>query len=233
MPGLVPERGPRTALIADLAGRIVAVKRPHPLRVAIDGVDAAGKTTLADELAEVIRARGRPVIRASVDSFHRPRVERQRRGALSPEGYYHDSFDYPALLMSLLVPLGPDGSRRYCGAAFDHRTDARVHLPVEVAPVDAVLLVDGVFLLRPELVHQWEYRVFVDVAFSTVLDRAVERDRALFGSAAVVEERYRRRYIPGQQIYLAEARPHERADMIVHNDDPGKPRLSPPPGQQP
>jgi uridine kinase len=40
---------------------------PHPTRVAIDGVDAAGKTTLDDELAEVLRERGRGVIRASID----------------------------------------------------------------------------------------------------------------------------------------------------------------------
>src|ERR671937_1286035 len=74
------------AVIGDLANRIEPVRRPNPVRVAIDGVDAAGKTTLADELAPVLRRRGREVVRASIDGFHRPRAERYRRGELSPEG---------------------------------------------------------------------------------------------------------------------------------------------------
>ena len=61
----------------------ILVSRPHssPLRVAIDGIDAAGKTTLADKLAPLIEAQGRPVIRASIDGFHRLRSLRYRLGS--------------------------------------------------------------------------------------------------------------------------------------------------------
>ena len=76
----------RLQILEQLAGLIVAIGRPHPVRVAIDGVDAAGKTMLADELTPLIEARGRPAIRASADGFHNPRVIRYRRGADSPEG---------------------------------------------------------------------------------------------------------------------------------------------------
>jgi uridine kinase len=79
--------------IRELVDRIEAVRRPHPIRVAIDGIDAAGKTTLANELASVLRRRGRDVVRASIDGFHRPRAERYSRGDLSAEGYYLDSFE--------------------------------------------------------------------------------------------------------------------------------------------
>src|SRR5687768_8892138 len=82
----------RPALLEALADRIAAVVRPHPLRVAIDGVDGVGKTTLANELVDPLRRRGRPVIRASIDGFHNPRSVRYRLGRSSPEGYYKDSF---------------------------------------------------------------------------------------------------------------------------------------------
>jgi hypothetical protein len=49
------------------------------VRVAIDGSAAAGKTMLADELAISLRGRGRDVIRASIEGFLRPRIERYRR----------------------------------------------------------------------------------------------------------------------------------------------------------
>jgi hypothetical protein len=40
------------------------------VRVAIDGVDGVGKTTLADELVAPLQLLGRDVIRASIDGFH-------------------------------------------------------------------------------------------------------------------------------------------------------------------
>lgn len=215
----------RQQLLKQLARQITAIDCPHPVRIAIDGIDAAGKTTLADDLAPLLEADGRPVIRASLDSFHRPRSERYRRGAESPEGYYEDAFDYQSLQAALLLPLGPSGSRRYRRAAFDFRQDSPLVTNEEVASENAVLLFDGVFLLRPELAGLWDYRIFVKVAFEVALQRALQRDQTLFGSAEAVRQRYRQRYIPAQRFYLETIRPGEQADVVVENDDPLNPLL--------
>lgn len=192
----------RRKLLRNLAQRLVALERAHPLRVATDGIDAAGKTTLADELALRVQALGRPFVRSSLDGFHSPRAHRYRRGPLSPRGYYEDSFDYDALGAALLRPLGPGGNRRYRAAVFDHRTDRPVGAPWLTAPAGSLLLFDGVFLLRPELLPYWDASIFVHVTFAEVLRRALRRDRELFGGEVVVEERYRRRYFPAQRRYL-------------------------------
>ena len=215
----------RGEALATLSERIHGLTETHPPRVAIDGIDAAGKTTLANELAPLLEARGRPVIRASLDGFHRPRAERYQRGPDSPEGYYLDSFDYAALREKLLLPLGPGGSRMFHRAIFDFRTDSPVTTPAEQAPANAILLMDGVFLLRPELDALWDYRIWVEVGFTVALNRAMQRDLALFGSAEEVQARYRTRYNPAQRLYLASARPRERADAVVRNDDPAHPSL--------
>ena len=102
----------REQMLGQLADRITRVSRFHPIRVAIDGVDAAGQTTLATALVQPIERRGRRVSRASVDSFHHPRAARLRQGSASPQGYDADSFDDAALRRVLLLPLGPHGSRR-------------------------------------------------------------------------------------------------------------------------
>ena len=60
-----------TALLGRLAEMVGAHRVAHTVRVAIDGPDAAGKTTLADRLAEAVRAAGRPALRVSIDDFHR------------------------------------------------------------------------------------------------------------------------------------------------------------------
>jgi putative protein kinase ArgK-like GTPase of G3E family len=44
----------RSGLIEMLAERILQIDSAHPVRVGIDGVDGVGKTSLADELIQVI-----------------------------------------------------------------------------------------------------------------------------------------------------------------------------------
>jgi uridine kinase len=212
-------------VVASVALQIAAVRRTHPVRVAIDGVDAAGKTTLADELVPHLVARGRLVIRASGDGFHRPRAERHRRGAESPEGYFEAAFARDLLRARLLDPLGPGGDRRYRAAVHDLDSDAPVDEPAQLAPGDAVLLVDGVFLLHPELADAWDFRVFVDVPLEESLRRGVERDVARFGSAKTARRRYERRYLPAQRLYLETVHRRDAADVVVDNAIPEAPRL--------
>jgi uridine kinase len=216
-------KGTRGELLDRLAGAIGSVTASHPLRVAVDGPPAAGKTTLADELALLLRSRGREVIRASAEGFHLPRAQRYRRGEFSPEANYHDSFDYGTLRRVLLDPLGPGGDRRYQHAVYDLGTHTAVSPPATTARADAVLLLDGVFLLRPELAGRWDLSIFVSAAFEQVPDRARIPDLARLGSTAEVERRFRTRYIPAQKLYLAAARPANHADIIVHNDEPRRP----------
>ena len=213
----------REQLLAQLASMILSIQQPHPIRVAVDGIDAAGKTTLADELAARIETRRRAVLRASLDGFHHPRAMRYRRGRHSPEGYYYDSFNYTALKDSLLLPLGPGGDRRCRLGIFDFRTDSPVNPSFHDAPADAVLLFDGVFLQRPELNPHWDYRIFLEVDFNVGLQRALQRDGSHFTSNQAILERYEGRYFPGQCIYLQTVRPQQYAHVLIDNNDPGDP----------
>jgi uridine kinase len=166
----------RLGLVTLLSDAILSRRLPYPTRIAVDGPDAAGKTTLADELAARLRTLGREVVRAPIDGFHRPRATRYRRGRLSPEGYYEDSFDLDALQELLLGPLGPEGSGEYRSEAFDYLTDSPIVKPVSRASRDAVLVFDGVFLLRPELASSWDLRIYLHVAEDEILRRARRRD---------------------------------------------------------
>lgn len=165
------------------------------------------------------------MIRAGIDGFHQPREVRHQRGTLSPEGAYYDSFDYPAVRSTLLEPLGPGRDRRYRTAVFDYRTDHAVDQPTRHAPDRAVLLFDGVFLLRPQLRDCWDLSIFLDASPDEVLRRATARDADLMGGPATVLERYTQRYLPAQQLYRADAAPELVADVVIHNDDPARPRV--------
>jgi uridine kinase len=128
----------RATVLSALVRRLVALQPRRQLRVAIDGVDGAGKSVLADELATRLMAAGRPAVRASVDSFHRPQADRYRLGRTSPEGFYRDSYDYQRLTEFVLVPFAPGGSGRFRVAGFDHQTDTPVTPPKRHAARRAV-----------------------------------------------------------------------------------------------
>jgi uridine kinase len=213
------EHGTREELLVRLAAEVGSLELPHPTRVALDGPPGAGKTTLADELAIVLRAQGREVIRATIESFLFPRAVRHRRGPYSAEGCYFDGHDHGAMNRVLLDPLGPAGDRRFRHAIYDRAGDTALSLPMTTASQDAVLLFDGVFLQRPELADRWDLRIFVSTAFETTVKRAVIREREAL-SADEVERRWRERYIPSQQFYFATVRPTDQADVVVHNDEP-------------
>jgi uridine kinase len=213
----------RSDLLLKLTNIIQAVKLPHPLRIGVDGIDASGKSALSDELAELLRAQGRTVIQASIDSFHHPGSIRRQRGADSPQGYFLDAYNYPAVLAALLEPLGPGGNRCYHTTMFDFHSDQPLLTPERLASENDILLFDGVFLMRPELASVWDMTIFVQVAFETALQRAMQRDIPLFGSAQIVMERYQKRYFPAQQYYLQTCHPAEQADIVIDNNLPDQP----------
>lgn len=214
-----------------LTKTILSAKGETPLLVGIDGIDAAGKSHLADEVAQALRDTGQSVIRATLDGFHRPRAIRYQQGKYSPQGYYQDSFNYALVKQSLLDPLRPDGTRRYRTAAFDVRTDAPVAAPVRIAANDDILVCDGIFLFRRELRAYWDVKIFVEVSFETSLQRALTRDLAVLGSEAEIHKRYQERYIPAQQHYLQSEQPRPAADIVIDNNDYRHPIVMPSSGK--
>lgn len=211
----------RAEVLGEIAAAVLTLPADRVRRVGIDGVDGAGKTTFADELADVLEARDAEVIRASGDGFHHPREVRYRRGRRSPEGFYLDSFDLEQLRGRLLDPLGPGGDRRFVRAVRDVASDTLVDSDVEVARDGQVLVLDGMFLHRPELVDVWDLSVFLQVGFATSVGRMAMRD----GSDPDPAHPSNRRYVEGQRLYLGACAPTERATFVVDNDDLASPTL--------
>jgi uridine kinase len=213
----------RAAVLEQLADLVREAVGDAAVRVAVDGVDGAGKTVLADELGQVLRSRGRRVVRVGVDGFHHPRAVRYRRGRASAVGFYRDSYDLDALHRHVLTPLGPGGDRWYRTAVRDVDHDVELHLPPRRAPAGAVLLLDGLFLHRPELAGLWDLSLLVTAAFEVTFARMAVRD----GCPADPTHPANQRYVGGQRLYFAEADPVGRADVVVDNTDPARPTLGP------
>lgn len=187
------------------------------LLVGIDGPDAVGKTTLADELAVALRAaaglRGTGALRISADDFLNPPEIRYRRGRFSAEGYCLDSVNYAALA--------------------DRLRDARQSQPHSAREDGGeVVLVDGIFLRAPELDGLWDFVIYLDAPPEISLARARARARSEAGECSRpsddspnLEHLYQTRYLPGQAYYRLTRQPDQRADLCVAYADLAHPTI--------
>ncbi|MBN3945330.1 MAG: hypothetical protein HWQ38_02085 [Nostoc sp. NMS7] len=195
------------------------------LQVAVTGITASGKSTLAQELAQILTRRGRSSVHIAVDDFHNPSHLRHRRGRESAKGYYFDAYNYPLLKKLVLEPLAPGGNLIYQARGFDLETDA----PVEETPNKAnpgdIFLFAASFLLRPEIVSYFDYRIYIDTDFEVAEQRGVERDAARLGSYENAVRLYRQRYHAAQRIYFAESNPVQYANALLKNNNLAEPIL--------
>ncbi len=205
----------RDTLLASIAAEIARLNRRPVSLVAIDGVDGAGKTRFADELADRLPG---TVIRASVDYFHNPRAVRYAQGRDSPRGYFEDSFNYFKLKECLLDPLSRAPPGRYCRKWFDYRTDVEVPEAWKTPPQQGVLIFDGIFSHRPELGDYWDYSVFLEVSPKESVRRCIDRE-------GVKDVSYdpghpvHARYVQGQALYIGSCNPAARCTRRIDNED--------------
>lgn len=212
----------REAVLRHVADRVVACG-PRRVRVAIDGLTAAGKTSFGHELAEGLAAAGRPVLRASLDDFKKPWGERHLYDRESGTGYYRNAYDYPTLVRLLLEPASPDGSGACALCSIDPLTQSDHSAVVARAPANAVLIVDGVFAFRPQINNYWDVRVWLAVAEDLSVRRGTTRDQSWAGAQA--ETLHRDRYLAAERLYIAEVDPVARADFVIDNTSFDRPQI--------
>ncbi|PEF43009.1 uridine kinase [Bacillus cereus] len=211
--------------IKEIIDRILTLKLTHPIRVGVSGITASGKTTFANELAEEIKKRGLPVTRASIDDFHNPRLIRYAQGKESAKGYYEDAHDYTAFKERLLKPLGPNGNLQYETISHKLITDIPVYNTPIFAQPNMVLIVDGTFLLKKDVAHLFDYKIFVDTDFEIARKRGVKRETEAFGSYKEAEKMFLNRYHAACKMYIEEHNPKDCADVVFRNSDLAKPEL--------
>lgn len=203
-----------------LAKKILSIEKDAPILVAINGKDGSGKTMMANILAEFSSSKtSREIIRISVDDFMNSRAIRYTPAESAGRGCYEYTFNFDGFIDNVLKPLQTDGSWEYRTKIFDHATDSESLSPIKNADKNAIVIIDGVFLYKQDLVGYWDLKILLDTDDETVIERGARRDTARLGSYEVARQKYIDRYIASQTIYYNEESPQERADIIIDNND--------------
>ena len=198
-----------------IASRALESERPHI--VGVNGVDGSGKTTLTGELQRQLEDRGLSVTVVHIDDFTQPYTVRSASDD-PVDRYYNHTFDVETLRRAILEPVAAG----WIGSVLlTHESPNDTSKVVEHAysfkPGPSIVLVEGVFVFRPELSDYFGTKIFIDIPVAEMRSRAIERDVPRFGFGVL--KKYLSRYIPAQLRYLAAVRPTEIADIVIDNTD--------------
>ena len=176
-----------------LADAIVAKRRaethPGPLLVAISGIDASGKGTLAAALAPLLRDRGLDVESVGADTWLTP-------------------------LEQLDLAVDPAGELYRRAIRFDEMFRRIAELR-ELA-LD-VILAEGIFLFKRELRDRYDLSIWLDCGFEIALERALGRNQEGLSRERLIED-YRRIYFPAQRLHFERDFPSDFAGILHSND---------------
>ncbi len=189
----------REDVVAEIADEILHNYATGRTLVAVDGREGSGQAEFADGLVHALNTAGTTAARLPMEAF-----------ATSAEDAYRDGFGYDDFRTTAVQPF------RSGEAVLPELRDrvAPPGLPDEL-PADAVLVVDGVFLNRPEISGIWKHSIWLQVPQAQTEERL--RDAGL-----PPEDIERAR--AAQSRYRAQLDPTEKADTLVDNSDPEHPR---------
>jgi uridine kinase len=144
----------------------------RPVVIAIDGPSCAGKSILATAVA--LRS-GASVLEG--DDFYRrtlPRLTLTQREAMSDSSVVDAVIDWERLRDEALLPLRAGQSATYERYDWD-ADDGRLAPPKTIQAAD-LILVEGVYAARPELVDLVDIAIYLGVDPQTRARRYAERD---------------------------------------------------------
>ena len=187
--------------LEELAATITSLAARAPLTmVAIDGESGAGKSTLARTLHGLLP--GSQVV--DIEHFYSDAGVHPPDG-LSPEEAYEQHVDWRALDQRVLRPLrkGEPGSYQTYDWIAEQRADWATVQP------RGIVLIDGVYSMRPELMDVYDLTVFVEAPPHVRTARLQARP----DDPTAVS-----RWAVGFEWYMEHIRPRERADAAVSGE---------------
>lgn len=170
-----------------------------PLIAAIDGGGGAGKSTLATAIRDAL---GDQVGIIRGDDFYRPLRDVEHRMSTAQISY-ENYFDWERLRDDALIALRNGATAKY--QRHDWSTDSLAEW-IELTPTE-IVIVEGVYSMRPELRELIDLAIFVDTPREERLRRMLARTQ---NSTAWIE-----RWMAAEDWYFDHLEPSKHADLVI------------------
>lgn len=183
--------------------------------VGISGIDASGKGFIAAKLAERLENKGFNIAVINVDGWlNLPHIRftDQDHG----RHFYENALRLDEMFESLVLPLKQKRSIRITeDLAEETAVEFRPH-KYDFKDIDIILL-EGIFLFKPEYIDYFDLKVWVECSFETAMDRAVSRSQEGMTADETIAA-YETIYFPAQRLHFQLDSPQTASDLTLQND---------------
>lgn len=174
-------------------------RKQKTLLIGIDGCGGSGKSTLANKL----KMGCSDVTIVHMDDFYLP--SSQRINAHPEEKPIGADFDWERMLKEVIEPLSQN--KEGCYQRYDWEKDKLSEW--HTVPIGGIVVIEGVYSLRNELMEKFDYTIWVDCPRDVRLSRGLMRD----GEGA--REMWVNNWMVSEDLYVEKHKPLEKAHLVV------------------
>jgi uridine kinase len=191
------------------------VSHSRGLLVGISGIDGCGKGYVTRQLEAHLALHGVTAAILNVDGWLNLPEKRFDRTVPATK-FYQNAIRFDEFFTRLVLPLR---NRRSVHLVADFAEETASHYRKHTYDIRdvSVVLVEGIFLFKPQYRKYFDLAIWIDCSFPTALARAIERAQEGLSPANTIAA-YETIYFPAQRIHLAQDQPREHADLIFEND---------------
>lgn len=174
------------------------------LLLGVDGLSRSGKTTLVNELSSLLSSEGKRVVTIHLDDYITARDARYHTNLPEWVEYYRLQWDVAELKEKLFMPLRE--ATRIELPRYDEAKKEYVSHEIDLETAD-VVIVEGVFLQRPEWKGFFDQVLYLDVSRKQRFLREQEQTKQNV-------DKFKRRYWKAEEFYLETCHPRREADFV-------------------
>jgi uridine kinase len=202
-------------IVGKIMERRATVAGARSLLVGISGIDGCGKGYLASQLEAHLALHAVTAAVLNADAWLN--LPEKRFDKSSPaENFYENAIRFDEFFSQLVIPLKNQRSV-YLSADFTEETATRYRKYTYEFKDVSVVLVEGIFLFKPQYRKHFDLAIWVDCSFATALARAISRAQEGLSPVNTIAA-YETIYFPAQRIHLAQDNPRENADLVFENN---------------
>lgn len=201
-------------LIAIITEKQTQVGLDRSLLVAVSGIDGSGKGYITEKIVTELNKRGLRSIAINIDPWLTP--PEQRFNTENPgEHFYYHAFPFNDLFRLLIYPLQQNRSI-YLETVLTGQFGTPFTQIYDYQAVDIIVL-EGIFLLRRSLRHNYDLAFWIECSFETALERALQRNQEDLPPELIIRD-YHTIYFPAQRFHVEVDDPKSAVEAIYLND---------------
>lgn len=142
-----------------------------------------------------------------------PKSYRYDGGDSSPDNYYRRNFNLSNIIDEIFNPVFERNVINKKIKLLNLDTDKFTVIKSYNIDQETIVIFEGVFLFRKELINYLDLKIYIDISFDEAKKRFIKRDLPLYGPS--IYSKYQTKYFPAQRKYIKLINPINIADIII------------------